>query len=81
MLTWSVPAATVIVNDWLEVSCPELESVAVAVKRYEPGWVGVPEIVPELVDVPVNCNPGGSEPLDTFHRIGSVPPLVWSVAV
>jgi hypothetical protein len=62
---------------WLAVCGGVPESVAVTVKVEVPRVVGVPEIVPELL----NESPPGSVPLVTLQVIGGVPPVACSVAL
>ena len=58
-----------------------LESLAVAVKLKVPVAVGIPEIVPEAVEVAARVRPDGSAPLVTVQATGSVPPLALMVAL
>jgi hypothetical protein len=53
------------------------ESVAVTVKVQVPAVMGVPEIIPELL----NESPAGRVPLVTLQVMGGVPPVAWSVAL
>ena len=62
---------TGMLSGWLAVCGRVPESLAVMVKFEVPGVVGVPEIVPELL----NESPAGSVPLLTLQVMGGVPPV------
>jgi hypothetical protein len=64
-------------SGWLAVCAGVRESVAVTLKAEVPGVVGVPEIVPELL----NESPAGRVPLLTLQLMGGVPPVACSVAL
>ena len=66
-------AGTLIVTERAALADPEAPSVTFTVKVEVPAVVGVPEIVP-----PASVNPAGSDPLDTDHAYGAVPPLAFS---
>jgi hypothetical protein len=51
----------------------EALSVAFTVKLDEPAPVGIPEIV-----LPESVRPAGSDPVDTDHVYGGVPPVALS---
>jgi hypothetical protein len=68
---------TVMLRAWVLVCGGVSESVAVTVKFVVPAVVGVPEIVPELL----NVNPPGKLPMVTLQVIVPTPPALCSVAL
>lgn len=68
---------TVMLRAWLLVCGGVPELVAVTVKFVVPAVVGVPEIVPELI----NVNPAGKLPGVVLQVIVPTPPALCSVAL
>ena len=65
-----VKPGALIVNDRLAVADADALSVTFTVKLDEPEVLGVPDIV-----LPARLSPAGSDPLDTDHVYGPVPPV------
>jgi hypothetical protein len=73
-LMLSVGAVTVRLSGCVAVA--PTESVASTVNANVPRADGFPAIVPELE---VNARPGGSDPANTLHEYGGVPPEAATV--
>ena len=67
-------AGALIVNDNAAVADTDALSVTLIVKLDDAAAVGVPEIVP-----PERLNPAGSDPAETDHVYGGVPPVALRV--
>jgi len=71
VLILSAGAAIVIASEALADA--DAASVALTLKLEVPAAVGVPEMVP-----PASVSPAGSDPLDTDHAYGELPPVAPS---